>query len=125
MNIAGRPCNSGVEVVGINADGPAASAGVKRGDIIVSIAGTKTETVDDLHRTLSDHGVGEPIDLVILRGQERIILNCYPGRSGAIAESIPRVRQKKRLSILDSLFYEFSNCYSMFFRLMGFGAMRR
>lgn len=68
----------GVEVVGINADGPSALAGVRKGDIIVALAGNKTETVDDLHRTLSDKAVGEPIDLVILRGQARMILNVTP-----------------------------------------------
>jgi S1-C subfamily serine protease len=74
--------NYGVEVVGINADGPSARAGMRRGDIIVSIAGTKTETVDDLHRTLADRPVGEPIDLVILRGQERVVLNVTPVEAG-------------------------------------------
>ncbi len=70
--------NYGVEVVGINADGPSARAGVRKGDIIVSIKGVKTESVDDLHRTLSEQAVGEPIDLVILRGQERIVFNVVP-----------------------------------------------
>ena len=67
--------NFGVEVVGINENGPSAQAGMKKGDIVVSIAGVKTETVDDLHRTLSERAVGEPIDLVILRGTERMVLN--------------------------------------------------
>ncbi len=43
--------------------------------MIVAIDGSKTETVDDLHRTLSDHGVGDSIDLVILREQERLVVN--------------------------------------------------
>ncbi len=68
----------GVEVVGINGDGPAARAGIRRGDIIVSIAGVKTESVDDLHRTLSEHAVGQAIDLIVLRGQERLVLEVIP-----------------------------------------------
>ena len=71
----------GVEVVGINPDGPSARAGIRRGDIIVSIAGKKTENVDDLHRTLTEHGLGNPIDLVILRGQERKILDVTPAEA--------------------------------------------
>jgi S1-C subfamily serine protease len=70
--------NYGVEVVGINPDGPSAQAGIRKGDMIVSVEGRKTETVDDLHRTLSVHEVGNPIDLVIIRGQERIALNVTP-----------------------------------------------
>ncbi len=72
------PNTFGVEVVGINPDGPSARAGIRKGDLIVSVAGTKTETVDDLHRTLSEHAVGNPIDLVILRGQERMALTVTP-----------------------------------------------
>ena len=70
--------NYGVEVVGINPDGPSERAGIRKGDVIVAIKGRKTETVDDLHRTLSDGEVGNPIDLVILRGQERLVLNVTP-----------------------------------------------
>ncbi|TKB23857.1 trypsin-like serine protease [Desulfopila sp. IMCC35006] len=70
--------NFGVEVVGLNENGPSARAGMKKGDIIVSIGGIKTETVDDLHRTLSDRAVGEPINLVILRGPESMVLNITP-----------------------------------------------
>jgi S1-C subfamily serine protease len=72
------PNNYGVEVVGINPDGPSARAGMRKGDIIVSVAGKMTETVDDLHRTLSEHALGNPIDLAILRSQERMVLNVTP-----------------------------------------------
>lgn len=70
--------NYGVEVVGINPDGPSERAGIRKGDVIVSAKGRKTETVDDIHRTLSDRQLGNPIDLVILRGQERIVLHVTP-----------------------------------------------
>jgi S1-C subfamily serine protease len=71
----------GVEVVGINPDGPSARAGIRKGDIIVAIAGKMTENVDDLHRTLTEHGLGNPIDLVILRGQERKVLDVTPAEA--------------------------------------------
>ena len=67
-----------VEVVGMNPDGPSVRAGMRTGDMIVSIAGKMTETVDDLHRTLSEQGLGNAIDLVILRGLERLTLNVTP-----------------------------------------------
>jgi S1-C subfamily serine protease len=72
------PNNYGVEVVRLNPDGPSGQAGIRTGDVIISIEGKQTETVDDLHRTLSGHEVGNPIDLVILRGQERLVLNVTP-----------------------------------------------
>ncbi len=72
------PNNYGVEVVRISPNGPAKQAGIKKGDIIVSVEGKKTESVDDLHRTLSVHELGNPIDLVLLRGQDRINVNVTP-----------------------------------------------
>jgi S1-C subfamily serine protease len=71
----------GVEVVGVNAEGPSERAGIRIGDIIVSAKGRKTETVDDLHRTLSDRDLEHPIDLVILRGQERIVVQVTPAEA--------------------------------------------
>ena len=70
--------NYGVEVVEINPKGPSERAGIRKGDLIVSVKGRKTETVDDIHRTLSDRELGNSIDLVILRGQERMVLNVTP-----------------------------------------------
>ncbi len=72
----------GVEVVGINPDGPSERAGIKMGDLIVSVAGKKTETIDDLHRTLSERMLGDPLDLVILRRQELIVLEVTPVEAG-------------------------------------------
>jgi S1-C subfamily serine protease len=46
--------------------------------MIISVEGKKTESVDDLHRILSDHAVGNSIDLVILRRQERMVLTVTP-----------------------------------------------
>ena len=73
--------NHGVEVMGVNRGGPSERAGIRKGDVIVSAKGRKTESVDDLHRMLSDRDVGNPIELVILRGLERIILNVTPGEA--------------------------------------------
>jgi S1-C subfamily serine protease len=70
--------NFGVEVVAINPGGPSDQAGIKKGDMIISVDGSKTETVDDIHRNLSLHELGNPIDIVILRGQERMVMNVLP-----------------------------------------------
>jgi S1-C subfamily serine protease len=67
-----------IEVVTINPGGPAEQAGMRKGDMIVSISGRKTETVDDIHRLLSDRTLENPLGLVLLRGKERIVLNVTP-----------------------------------------------
>ena len=70
--------NFSVEVVRIDPNGPSGLAGIKEGDLIVSINGQKTESVDDVHRILAEWPVGSPLGLVIIRGQESIDLNVTP-----------------------------------------------
>ena len=49
---------SGVLVASIDADSPAATAGLKKGDIIVGFAGEIVGGVDALHRLLTAERVG-------------------------------------------------------------------
>jgi S1-C subfamily serine protease len=70
--------NFGVEVVASDPDGPAGIAGLKEGDVIVSINGQKTESVDDIHRFLAEWPVGNSLSLDIVRGQERMEMNVTP-----------------------------------------------
>jgi S1-C subfamily serine protease len=49
------------------ADGPAARAGVEKGDVILEFAGAKVFTVDDLHRLLTAEIAGSELELVVIR----------------------------------------------------------
>ncbi|MDE2291496.1 MAG: trypsin-like peptidase domain-containing protein [Elusimicrobia bacterium] len=53
-------------VVGLEADGPAAEAGVAEGDLITGFGGAPVPSVDELYRLLSEDriGVGARLDLV-------------------------------------------------------------
>jgi putative serine protease PepD len=54
---SGQP--AGVGVVGVNPGGAAAKAGIKAGDIIVSVAGQPTESVTALQAVLASHKPGD------------------------------------------------------------------
>jgi S1-C subfamily serine protease len=73
---------TGVEVVAVEAGGPADQAGVLEGDVIVALAEKPTATVDDLHKLLTQLPVGVPAPVVLLRGERRlerwVIPNEYP-----------------------------------------------
>jgi S1-C subfamily serine protease len=65
---------TGVLAISVEADGPARSAGLRDGDIIVSLDNQTVTSLDDLHRLLTEDRIGTTATLGILRGVERIDL---------------------------------------------------
>lgn len=64
--------DSAVLVTSVESGAPADRAGLKDGDLIVSLDETTIKTLDDLHRALTDERIGSRARLGILRGTERI-----------------------------------------------------
>ena len=54
---------SGVYVERVTLDGPAGRAGIRRGDIILAVAGTEVNTVGELRAAIISHKVGESVDV--------------------------------------------------------------
>jgi S1-C subfamily serine protease len=75
------PSGSGVLVVEVVENGPAARAGVAGGDLIVSFNGNTIERTDDLHRALTGNRAGIPASLGVLRGVELVALAVVPERA--------------------------------------------
>jgi len=76
------PQDSGVLVIQIEPNGPAAQAGLREGDVIVGLGDAKIETVDDLHRRLSADAVGKKAPLMVLRGGvQKLELEIVPAES--------------------------------------------
>lgn len=69
---------SGVFVVSVEADSPAAIAGLKDGDVVLAFAGTPVTGVDDLHHLLTEEKIGEPTTIAILRSARRRHLTVLP-----------------------------------------------
>jgi S1-C subfamily serine protease len=65
---------SGVLVISVEADGPARTAGLTDGDIIVSFDTHPVTSLDDLHKLLTEERIGSEASLGILRGVERVSL---------------------------------------------------
>jgi S1-C subfamily serine protease len=77
----GRP--SGVEVIGVDPDGPAAAAGVRPEDLIVSVDGRPVERMDDLLRLMVGDAVGVPVTLGIVRAGRPIEIAILPAELAA------------------------------------------
>jgi S1-C subfamily serine protease len=62
---------AGVLVISVEAHGPAQAAGLREGDIIVSLDSLPIASLDDLHRVLTEERIGTAATLGVLRGAER------------------------------------------------------
>jgi S1-C subfamily serine protease len=69
---------AGVEVVDVVAGSPAAVAGLRPEDLIVSIDDAPVERIDDLQRLLVGDRIGEHVRLDVLREGRRIALQLVP-----------------------------------------------
>jgi S1-C subfamily serine protease len=72
---------TGVKVVSLDRDGPAAAAGVLRGDVLVALDGAPVSDVDDLQRLLGEGLIARPVELVLLRLTERRLVTVVPRES--------------------------------------------
>jgi S1-C subfamily serine protease len=77
------PRESGVEVVSLSSGGPAEAGGVLPGDVVVAMNGLPVQSVDDLHRLLSEVDIGSLIRLELLRGTERLTVEMEAGEAAA------------------------------------------
>ena len=69
---------SGVVVLGVNEKSPAQRAGLREGDVIITLEGKPVAGVDDLHRLLTDARVGVSSSLTVLRRTEKLELRVVP-----------------------------------------------
>ncbi len=72
---------SGVEVMSLDPRGPAGASGILPGDIVLEMNGSPVESVDDLHRLLSEVEGKDLARLDLLRGTERKIVEVRIGES--------------------------------------------
>jgi S1-C subfamily serine protease len=70
---------SAVEVVAVETGGPADGAGVDEGDLIVTLGETAVTGIDSLHKQLMQLPVGQPAEIVLIRGERRLARFVVPG----------------------------------------------
>ena len=82
----------GALVASVMADGPAAGAGLKPGDVIVSFAGEKLDTMKDLPRIVAKVDSGTEVEIEVWRDAELVTLSATIGaqrQSMRIADATP------------------------------------
>ena len=73
--------SSGVLVVSVEPNSPAAIAGAREGDLILAWSGDPVTSVEELHRQLTEDRVAVPTAVTILRRGERRQLTVVPAES--------------------------------------------
>ena len=77
----GLPVEMGALVTGIVPGGPADSAGIIAGDIILRLNGTLIDSIEDLRREIQKRKVGEKVGVLILRDSQRGGRRSYIGKN--------------------------------------------
>jgi len=83
----------GVLLSDVRAGSPADKAGIKGGDRIVDIGGTKIQNLYDMSYALQDHKPGDTVDIIVLRGGTPLTLRATlttRGGGGAPAAGAPK-----------------------------------
>jgi S1-C subfamily serine protease len=73
----------GLEVIDVQAGSPADSAGLRPEDIVVGLNGEPVERVEQLQRMLSEHAIGQPQTLTVLRAGVLTELTVRPSELAA------------------------------------------
>lgn len=71
----GLPKNQGEIVAGVEAGGPAARAGIRQGDVIVSVAGKPVGDENTLQYLVSNQRIGATVPIEIVRNGKRQTIN--------------------------------------------------
>jgi hypothetical protein len=79
MAAAERP---GLRLTGVTPGSPADRAGLKAGDIVISLGGVQVLDLTSYSNALYAHKPGDDVDIVVMRGNERMTLRVTLGQRG-------------------------------------------
>ncbi|MGQ0805961.1 MAG: S1C family serine protease [Actinomycetota bacterium] len=76
LGVVTDAADDGVVVVSVTSGSPAADAGIREGDVIVSIGGDEIADAGDVPEAIRKHRPGDEVEVVLLRGDERVTVDA-------------------------------------------------
>jgi Zn-dependent M28 family amino/carboxypeptidase len=73
----------GLRLTGVRAGSPADEGGLKAGDLIVELGGAAVKDLYSYSDALYSHKPGDKVDIVVVRGSQRLTLHVTLGKRGA------------------------------------------
>lgn len=75
------PVESGVLAIAVENNSPAQRAGLLEGDVIIGLDDHPVQSIDDLHKLLTENRIGVKSLLTIIRRSEKLVLEIIPEES--------------------------------------------
>jgi serine protease Do len=88
----GLPTPDGVVVSDVEPGGPAEKSGLKRGDVILTVDGKKTNTTSQLRNLIAEAGANKKVELAIVRGGKTEMLPVVLGELKSDKDTPPIAR---------------------------------
>jgi len=82
----GLSVDYGAYVAEVIEEGPAESAGLKAGDVVIAIAGERIESADGAVLAVRSHRIGETVTVTVMRGNERLDIDVVLGSDEKLQE---------------------------------------
>jgi S1-C subfamily serine protease len=82
-HVLGLRAESGVLIISVEPGSPAERAGLQERDLLVEFDGKTISSIDDLHKQLTDEGIGRSAELVVIRHSTRLIVRAVPREPAA------------------------------------------
>jgi regulator of sigma E protease len=111
MTGAPRPVENEVQIARVAPDSPAEQAGLREGDLVVSLAGQPVTEIEQF-RSLTQTNLGQPLTVVVLRDGERLERSLVPRVNppegqGAVGVAINQPVRLQRHGPLESIAFGF------------------
>lgn len=96
--------DTGAVIEDVRADGPAARAGMRAGDVVTTFDGERVRSARHLLRLADETASGRAVAVTVLRAGTKLDLKITPAASGAFSGIEPLLRRELRgLTLPDSL----------------------